>query len=240
MGRIVWDSRTDLSYGLDRGVLYPSAGPGVAWNGLKRVVEAPAGSEERARYLDGVKTNTRRTRGEFSGSVEALTYPAELYDNVLVQKRAQAFGMSYRITAGDHYQLHLVYNVVLVPKDRVYRQRNTDAFMWDFSTLPVDIPIGDRSAHLILDTSLAYSWVVQDLEDILYGSLTTDPRLPTPQEVWDLVEAGSLLIVTDHGDGTFTITGSDAAITSSSPTTFEVTWPSVIIIDADTYQVSSL
>ena len=240
MTKIAWETLPGIETGVDRGVIYPLVGPGVAWNGLTAVGENPGQNEEKVRYIDGVRTNLRRNRGEFSGSIEAYTYPDALYENVLVQKRAQTFGMSYRIAAGDSYRLHLVYNVVIVPTDRNYKQRDPETFVWNFSTLPVDIPQAGQSAHLILDGTMAYSWVMADLEEILYGTATTDPRLPTPQEVWDLVEAGSILMVTDHGDGTFTITGPDDAITMLSSTTFEVTWPSVINIDANTYQISSL
>lgn len=238
MTRIVWDSPPEIQTGLDRGIIYPLSGPGVAWNGLTAVGEA-AESLEKARYLDGVKSRARRARGEFSGSIEAYTYPDALYEEVLVQKRAQTFGLSYRIAAGDDYQLHLVYNVVIVPSTRLYTQRDPNTFQWNFSTLPIDIPFSGRSAHLILNGNEAYPWVMADLEEILCGTDSTDPRLPTPQEVWDLVEAGSILLVVDHGDGTFTVTGPDDVITITG-TTFEIIWPSVINLNATDYQISSL
>lgn len=240
MTRIVWESLPELELGCSHGVIYPLTGPGVPWNGLTAVSENPTGSEERSRYIDGVPTRRRRTRGEFAGTIEAYTYPDALYSDVLVQKRAQTFGLSYRIPAGDNYQLHLVYNVVLVPSDKMYKQRDPDTLAWAFTTLPIDIPGAGRSAHLILNGNTAYSWVMADLEEILYGNQSTEPRLPAPQEVWDLVEAGSLLLVVDHGDGTFSIVGPDDAITDLGSDTFEVTWPSVINIDAETYKISSL
>jgi hypothetical protein len=239
MTRIVWDDLAAVHTGVEKGVIYPLVGPGVGWNGLTKVGEASGDTEEKVRYIDGVKTRTRRTRGEFSGTIEAYTYPDALYNQVLVQQRAQTFGLTYRIAAGDKYQLHLVYNVVIVPSDRMYQQRDPSTFQWAFSTLPIDIPFAGRSAHLILDGNFAYPWVLAEVEEILYGTDITDPRLPTPQEVWDIVEAGSILLVVDYGDGTFAIIGPDDAITITG-TTFEVTWPSVINIDADTYQISSL
>lgn len=239
MTRIVWDSSLGMQTGVDRGVIYPRIGPGTGWNGLTAVIEDSA-TEEKSRYLDGVKTRIRRTRGEFSGSIEAYTYPDELYDKVLVQQRAQTFGLSYRVAAGESHRLHLVYNVVIVPTGRDHQQRDPGMLKWNFSTLPIDIPFAGRSAHLIVDGNYAYPWVISDLEDILYGSEATEPRLPTPQEVWDIVEAGSILLVVDYGDGTFAIIGPDDAITMTSATTFEVDWPSVVNIDADTYRISSL
>lgn len=240
MTRIAWDSLGPIEQGIARGVLYPSAGPGVPWMGLTAVNSLAVASDERSRYLDGVKIGSRRLRGEFAGSVEAFTYPDELYDNVLVQKRASAFGLSYRVQAGDNYKLHLVYNISLAKAEHSYQQRDTDTFRWDFTTLPIPVPGASPSAHLIVDGNTAYPWVVEAMEDILYGNDADDPRLPLPQEVWDVVEAGSILLVVDYGDGTFAIIGPDDAITDLGSNTFSVTWPSVVNISADNYQISSL
>lgn len=240
MTRLTWDSLPTQEAGVDRGVFYPATGSGVAWNGLSSVGEAPTNSEEQVRYVDGIKTRIRRSRGEFAGAIEAFTYPDEFYENVLVQKRATTFGLCYRIPAGDSYRIHLVYNVVLVPDKRSYKQRETDIFRWNFTTLPIPVTGAALTAHLILDGNFAYPWVLEEIEDILYGSDDAAPRLPLPQELIDIAEAGSILIVTDHGDGTFTVTGPDEAITTLSATTFEITWPSVLILDPDTYQISSL
>lgn len=240
MPKLTWTSVPEMEVGIDRGVFYPATGPGVAWNGLTTVGEAPINIDEQTRYVDGIKTRVRRPRGEFAGAIEAFTYPDELYDNVLVQKRAQAFGLSYRISAGESFQIHLVYNVVLVPDSRTYEQRETDIFRWNFTTLPLAVTGASMTAHLIIDGSVAYPWVVEEIEDILYGTDDAAPRLPLPQELIDIAETGSILLVVDHGDGTFTVIGPDEAITILSATTFEITWPSVVILDPDTYQISSL
>lgn len=239
MTRLVWDELWLAQAGVDRGVLYPSVGPGVAWNGLISVKELPA-SEERIRHLDGIKIGSRRTRDDFLGTIEAFTYPDELYDNTVVQDRSNAFGLSYRVLAGEYYRIHLVYNVLIGPSVRNFDQSEFDRLVWDFTTLPVTVPGRTRSAHLIIDNSAAYSWVVTDIEEILYGTGTQDPRLPLPEELYDIVEAGSILLVVDNGDGTFSVTGPDDVIIMLTSTTFEITWPSVINLDADTYQISSL
>jgi len=82
--------------------------------------------------------------------------------------------------------------------------------------------------------------MLADLEDVLYGNASEPPRLPTPQEVWEIVEQASLLLVVDHGDGTFSVIGPDSAITMLDATTFQIDWPSVIILNPDEYQISSL
>lgn len=238
--RLTWDGAHISEQGVDRAVFYPNSGPGVPWNGFTALREAPAESTNRFRYIEGVKTLSSQTPGQFAGTIEAFTYPDSFYDDVLVQRRPKSFGLSYRTGIGDKYRIHLVYNVVIPSSESSYHQQELNQLSWPFTTTPIAIPFARPSAHLILDSSVAYLWTVSDLEAILYGNEAEAPRLPTPQEVWDLVEANSLLLVVDHGDGTFTVTGPDEAITMLSATTFEITWPSVINIDADTYQISSL
>lgn len=238
--RLTWNEAHIPEQGLDRAVFYPNSGPGVAWNGFTALKEATVESTNRVRYIDGVKTRSSQTPGQFAGVIEALTYPDVFYDDVLSQRRPRSFGLSYRTGISDHKRIHLVYNVLISSAGNAYQQQDLNRLSWPFTTRPIAIPSARPSAHLILDSSVAYSSTVSDLEEILYGSEAEAPRLPTPQELWDLVEANSILIVTDHGDGTFSITGPDDAITMLSVDTFEVTWPSVILLDPDTYRISSL
>jgi len=240
MTKLTWEAERLYEQGIDRGVLYPKVGPGEAWNGLTAVNEQVIESTSRFYYVDGIKVYMDRRPGEFSGTIEAFTYPDSFYEEVLTQKRAQGFGLSYRVSGGESYRIHIVYNVVTSPSNRDYDQKDPTTFSWAFTTTPVDTPLARKSAHFIIDTRLAYSWTVSDLEDILYGTDSTEPRLPTPQEIWDIVEVNSLLIVTDYGDGTFNITGPDDAITDLGSDTFNVDWPSVVILDVNNYRISSL
>jgi hypothetical protein len=240
MTRIAWTSLKPIEIGVDRAVFYPATGPGVPWNGLTAANSSVNGSEQRSRYLDGLKIGSRKLRGEFSGSIEAYTYPDELFENVLAQQRADSFGLAYRTMAGDNYKLHLVYNISLAKTEHAYEQRNSDIFRWDFTTLPIPVPGASPSAHLIIDGNVAYPWVVEAMEDILYGSDEADPRLPLPQEIIDTFEENALLIVVDYGDGTFAVIGPDEAITITSPTTFQITWPSVTLLGPDNYRISTL
>lgn len=238
MARLTWLTEHKYELGLDRGVLYPSVGPGQVWNGLTSIEEA-ADSVEKFRYIDGVKNRLRRTKGEFRGTIKAFTYPPAFFGDILHRKQPPGFGMSYRVGTGVNYRINLVYNVVAIPTSRTYAQRDSEPFSWAFTTNPIAMPDAQMSAHLIIDSSVAYPWTIADLEDILYGTEVTEPRLPTPQEVWNVIEENSLLLVVDHGDGTFSIIGPDDAITITG-TTFEVNWPSVINLDAYNYQISSL
>lgn len=225
ISRLTWNKR-DYEAGLDRGVLYPKDGPGVAWNGLTSVQESPS-SDTQTRYIDGVKTRVRQGLEIFSGTIEAFTYPNPF---------PKTFGLSYRVKD----KIHLVYNVLLEPTGFNYQQSDTEPFSWGFSTKPIPVPGVAMSARLVVDGSKAYSWTLAVLEDILYGSDSGSPRLPLPQEVLDIFDVNSILKVTDNGDGSFTVEGPDDVIQMLDQTTFQITWTSAVYIDEDSYTLSSL
>lgn len=235
MPGLIWDERK-YDAGLERGVFYLSSAWGVAWNGLTSVQETPSGGDEQVRFIDGVKTDSRLRRDEFSGTIEAFTYPDSFFDNVLVQRRQSRFGLSYR----TKNEIHLVYNVLVGPGTINVQQLDTEPFRWAFSTQPIPIRDARSCAHLIVDVEKAYSWTVTALEDVLYGSDASAARLPSPDEVFEIFETNSILRVVDNGDGTATITGPDEAVEALDATTYRITWPSVIQLDAVTYEISSL
>lgn len=235
---MTWET---LNYesGLDRGVFYPSSGPGEPWNGLISIVEDYS-SDVKTGYIDGVKNHQRRPLGYFEGIIEAYSYPASFFDNILTQKRSKTFGMSYRVTNAKGYQIHLVYNVLLSPSSYLYQQQEVESLNWNFTSFPIPIPTVARSAHVVIDVPDAYSWTVTAIEDILYGTDAAAARLPLPEEVFEVFEENSILRIIDHGDGTWTAIGPDEVIQMLDATTFEITWPSAIYIDAVSYTISSL
>jgi hypothetical protein len=79
-----------------------------------------------------------------------------------------------------------------------------------------------------------------DLEALIYGDDDNDPVLPSPTEVLEIFESHTTLRITDNGDGSWTATGPDSAIVMLDATTFQITWPSAIFIDATSYKISSL
>lgn len=234
--KLTWDTVRPYDMGLSHGVLYSPGKPGEAWNGLVSLVENEADSVTRPLYLDGFRVISRQKEGRFAGTIGAFTYPDSFYDDVLTQKRSRPFGLSYRTET----KLHILYNVLVSPSPSANEQRETGIFSWPFTTRPIQMPEGQRSAHLVIDTSIAYSWTVTALEEILYGSSAEDARLPDPTEVLAIFEDNSILQVIDHGDGSFTVTGPDDAITMLDETTFQITWPSATYLDAETYTIHSL
>lgn len=237
---MTWDEGSPYETGVDRGVFYPNDGPAEPWNGLSSVKETPS-SDTNTRYIDGVKTYIRHKPEDFSGTIEAFSHPESFYEMVLLQNRKKNFGLSYRVKNGDDYKIHLIYNVLVMPSSFDYRQMTeTDPFSWVLTTKPVAIPGAKASSHVVIDTSKANPQTVSSFEDILYGNEVEEARLPSPYEIVDIFEANSILLVVDHGDGSFTVTGPDEAIQMIDPTTFQISWPSVIYVDEVRYTISSM
>lgn len=211
MTRITWDKVGERYYenGVDHGVLYVAQNgeypSGVPWNGLTSISENPSGAEATPQYADNIKYLNLVSAEEFGATVNAFTYPpefgecdgtAEPVPGVFVgQQNRKTFGLAYRTNIGNDvdgqnhgYKLHLVYGALAAPsaKDRNTVNDTPEAieFSWELSTTPVEMPNDLKpSATLTLDSRFIPSAKLKDLEDILYGTVGTDPRLPLPGEI---------------------------------------------------------
>jgi len=215
MAKVLWDSTGERLYetGVDRGVLYiPNVSgvydTGFAWNGLTTLTESPSGAEPNPQYADNLKYLTLMSVEEFSGTLEAFTYPDEFAqcDGTatpqagvsLGQQPRKKFGLAYRTKVGNDldpeagYKLHLVYNALAAPSEKAYATVNDSpeaiSFSWDFTTYPVDVGTIDSvtykpTASMVIDSTKVDADALADLEAALYGGVGTDPRLPTPAEV---------------------------------------------------------
>lgn len=211
--------------GVDRGVLYipNTAGvynTGFAWNGLTSVTESPTGAEANPQYADNIKYLNLKSVEEFGATIEAFTYPdefgqcdgtAEPEAGVTVgQQSRKSFGLCYRTKVGNDlnadagYKLHLVYGADAAPSEKAYATVNESpeaiTFSWEVTTTPVEVgTIGGitykPSASLTIDSTKVDADALADLENLLYGTVGTDPSLPTPSAVVALF-AGTVTTVT--------------------------------------------
>lgn len=210
--KLTWDKTGERLYetGVDHGVLYmPNAGGvydnGVAWNGLTTVTESPSGAEANAVYADNIKYLNLISAEEFGATVEAYTFPEEFlqFDGAVSpeagvhvgQQSRKPFGLSYRTRLGNDlagsdfgYKLHLIYNATAAPSEKAYASINDSpeaiTFSWELSTTP--IYAGDTlkpTAQLTIDSTKVNPGALATLEDALYGTAGSNPRLPTPAEV---------------------------------------------------------
>jgi hypothetical protein len=262
MATLKWDQTGERFYqqGVDRGVLYPSSGNIVAWNGLTSIDVHAKGGTAKAYYLDGRKYHNLPSPEDFSATLKAYMYPDEFAECdgmgrvhsglMAYQQPRKQFSLSWRTFTGsdlrpEHgYKIHILYNALAEPSPRTYNtigQTNAPLeFSWELTALPVNTPNFRPSAYFEIDTRSSNPSAVADIEAILYGTTEADPELPTIAELITVFDAYAVLAVTDNGDGSFTVDGPDDAIVMVDANTFQITWPSAVPIDDDTWQISSL
>lgn len=219
---LTWDNTGERTYetGVDRGVLYiPNAGiydEGVAWNGLTAVTESPTGAEATALYADNIKYLNLYSAEEFGATIEAYTYPDEFaqFDGLAApatgvtvgQQNRGTFGLCYRTKIGndvdgqDHgYKLHLVYGLTASPSEKAYNTVNDSpeaiTFSWQLTSVPVAVTGLKPTSIITIDSTAVDSADLTILENALYGTAGTDPRLPLPDEVIGIF-AGAQTMVT--------------------------------------------
>lgn len=213
--KLQWDQIGEKIYetGTKRGVIYPMANgeypKGVAWNGLTAVTESPAGADITDLWADDIKYASIRATETFGATIEAYTYPdefaicdgtAEPVQGVFIgQQNRKAFGFSYVTTVGNDteyndygYKLHLIYNATASPSEKAYATINDSpeaiTFSWELATTPVEVTGYKPTASLTIDsTKVKDISKLKALEDILYGTDSQEPRLPLPDEVFNII-----------------------------------------------------
>ena len=215
MSVLVWDRVGERFYetGVDHGVLYPfdnnAYGTGVAWNGLTAVNESPSGAEASPLWADNIKYLNLMSAEEFGATIEAYTYPdefaacdgsAEIAPGVTIgQQKRKMFGFAYRTKIGNDtdgadkgYKIHLVYGALASPSDKGYNTVNDSpeaiTFSWTVTTTPVNVTGFKPTAHLVIDsTKVNDAAKMKAIEDVLYGTVAADARLPLPDEVAEII-----------------------------------------------------
>lgn len=215
MSKLVWDQSGKRLYetGVDHGVLYPIQtggvySKGVAWNGLTAVTESPSGADVNDIYADNMKYLGLVGAEKFGATVEAYTYPDEFAEcdgsvelvkgATIGQQNRKVFGMVYRTVIGNDvdgnehgYKLHLIYSATAAPSEKAYNTINEDpeaiTFSWELSTTPVNVTGHKPTASLTIDSTKADPTKLAELEKILFGDTETEPRLPLPDEIAQLL-----------------------------------------------------
>lgn len=222
MTTLTWDDVGEKLYetGTDRGVLYlPTGGDyseGYAWNGLTGVTESPSGAEATALWANNGKYLNLISVEEFGGTLEAYTYPdefgqcdgtAEPETGLLIAQQDRAtFGFSFRTILGNDedgnangYKLHLVYGALAAPSEKAYATVNDSpeaiTFSWTFTTTPVPVTGYKATSLVVIDSTKVSSVDLAAIEDALYGTVGTDPRLPLPDELIGIVAGAQTVVI---------------------------------------------
>lgn len=198
------------------------------WEGLTSVEES-GGEAARAYFVDGRPFLFMPVPKEFSATLNAYTYPdsfaevmglAEVTDGMYLDSQMGApFDLTYRTKVGnavegqDHgYKIHLIYNATVTPGALTYETMgdsvNPTTMSWAIQAVPVKVEGFRSTAHIVVDTRHMDTKKVASFEALLYGDDDTTPSMPSPQAVFDLLNYGDMIVVTDNGDGTFDVEGS--------------------------------
>lgn len=205
--RIDWEAaQRNYDAGVDHGVLYffGSHNEAVPWNGLISVNQQVQVASATPRYFDGIVFNLEQKNEDYVANVEAYVYPYMLEDHILAltdgrtfvgeSPELQPFGFTYRTLTAKGYKIHLVYNVTAVVDPITYAtisdSVNLQPFKFAFHTVPVDVPSARPTSHFILDSERANPSVLNQVEDVLYGTAATSPRFPSVDELVSIFAAG--------------------------------------------------
>lgn len=196
-------------------MLYVDGGLGVPWNGLVNVTEASTGGIAREFFIDGIKFLNLPSLEEYLATVEVISAPKEfapcagrieLFPGTYATNQPRKeFGFSYRTLIGDDlqglsmdYKIHVVYNASAKISDTVYQTiAQTPSFRpYSFEVTAVPEPFIDYkpSAHFVIDTRKTPVDVLTHIQDILYGTDTEDPRMPTVSELMNILVMGGVSV----------------------------------------------
>jgi hypothetical protein len=268
MTRIAWDQVGERTFetGVDRGVLYLPDGSGgfsngVPWNGLTGIEEDRSSAGSTPYYIDGIKYIDLPSAADYAATLKAFTYPNEFlpFDGIgeaehgllLDNQVPQTFGMSYRTRVGNDvestefaYQLHILYNLTATPTNKSYETQNASVtpmeFSWGIAAgAPQIIPGFRPTAHAILDSRKLNYHLMNDMENLLYGTEDANPHLPSIADLVSMIQNWVLFELTDNGDGTWTVTTPYEGIISVDPDTgwFEIDEIDAVYLDSVTYEI---
>jgi hypothetical protein len=259
---LVWDQMEDRLFetGINKGVLYFPDGGGVAWNGLTSIdVESTTSLE--SVYYDGVKFNDIIIAGDFTASLRAFTYPDEFleYEGIgeeqaglyMADQPQKLFHMSYQTkTVDGHgnewFKIHMLWNLTAVPSTRSYRTLSLEVepseFEWSITSVPEPVDNYRPTSHVIIDSRKMDEWLIEDIQTILYGGPGEDeiPTMPSLKGFISYIRKWDRMIITDHGDGTWSAeTAREGYIVMVDETTFVINNANAEYLDPETYEISS-
>ena len=124
----------------------------------------------------------------------------------LGQQTRKTFGFCYRTAIGndtdgqDHgYELHLLYGCKASPSERSFETVNDSpnaiTLSWTCTTTPVNVTINGTAykptALITIDSTKCSAAGLAALEAALYGTVSENPYLPLPSEVYTLLTGAS-------------------------------------------------
>lgn len=194
----------------DSGVYGGAEGLVAAWNGLTEIDETPDGGDETALFGNDSKYGGIRAVETYGGTIKAYTFPdlwnkCDGYSEIAKgayagQQPRKVFGLAYKTDVGNDvagtdfaYKLHMVWGATASPSEKDYATINDDPdaieFSWDFTCTGVaGTNFAKPVSHMYVNSWTADSAKLKQLEDTLFGGETAFAKLPTPDEVYTILE----------------------------------------------------
>lgn len=259
MARLNWNSTGKRFYenGIDHGVLYiPGVLPAV-WNGLVSV-SLEGNGDNKQFYIDGYNYLNLARPAAVKGTITAFNSPAafDVCDGSLAlasgfhvhNQMRKPFSISYRTMIANNfetlgYNIHILTNVLAAPSERVYKTLTDDgvidALSWDILARPTRIAGANPTAHVTIDTRYITAGALEEVENILYGTEDSDPKVPDLVEIADIIRSYESAPLVDNHDGTFSMHLRNSQVKMISDTQFEVQWQNAgEMINSTTYTIS--
>lgn len=193
---------------------------GVPWNGLTNVTESPSGAEPNKQYADNKVYVILKSAEEFAATIEAFWSPKEfdLCDGsasptpgmYMGQQARRSFGFSWVSLLGNELvgtdlgrRMHFAYGCDAAPSEKANATLNESpeagTLSWEITTNALDVGTIDGVAyrpvaHVYVDSTEVSAATWTSLENIAYGSGIGQPRLPMPQEIFDLINGGVVAV----------------------------------------------
>lgn len=179
---------------------------GVSWSGVTDVTCKPSGRDKSPLYTKDVKVRTLFTQEEHTGSIQAICYPDafnpclgievvfpdETYGLIMHHQEHAPFGLCYRRMLGDgngpkgDYELWLIYNAtVLSMSGDSAKTVNTSG---DSSIPQFTFEYESVGSVYTIRSDQVSAVCLSALEDVLYGTEDTVPRLPELNELRQIFE----------------------------------------------------
>lgn len=199
MARLVWSPSPNFEFGVDHVVLYVDGNVPVPWNGVTSIVETKAGNDFEPQYFDGQKYLDISNFPSFQLKMTTLTEPP-LFNLVLgmdaivpgfflTKQPKTSFGLTYRTNVGSDLgtKIHVVYNLTVklanVTYGTITETVDPKVKTWDLVSTPIDFPNGPPTSHFIFDSTKIAPGLFSDLQNVIYGDMGQEPRLPTVSEL---------------------------------------------------------
>jgi len=190
-------------------------GDGVPWNGLTTVTESPSGAESNKQYADNKVYVNLKSAEEFAATIEALWSPkefdqcdgsAEVVPGVYFGQQARkTFGFSWCSLLGNELEgidlgrrMHFAYGCDAAPSEKANATVNESpeaaGLSWEISTNAVNVGTVEGVeykpvAHVYVDSTEVSAAAWTALENIVYGTAGSEPRLPMPEEIAGVIAA---------------------------------------------------